>query len=191
MRKFLYLSTLILIVGCNSSKKVSTLASNSFFVEDLLALNSEELKNRFPSEAIKENTGLLEEGTKERAFTIITSDSNDELHITWKDKARTQIEEIRLNNMGKWKSKTGIEIGSTYNDLTDMNKKPISFYGFGWDYGGAVQWNDGKLEKSNVYVFLAPKEEPKNKFYGDQIVKATAEEIKELDLKVKAILFKP
>jgi len=39
-------------------------------------------------------------------------------------------------------------------------------------------------------VFLAPEKEPKNKFYGDHIIKATPEEIKEMDLRVKAILFK-
>jgi hypothetical protein len=39
-------------------------------------------------------------------------------------------------------------------------------------------------------VFLAPEKEPKNKFYGDHTITATAEEIEEMDLKVKAILFK-
>jgi hypothetical protein len=95
-----------------------------------------------------------------------------------------------MDSNGKWKSKTSIKIGSTYDELTKMNQKPISFYGFGWDYSGAVAWNDGKLEKSNVHVFLAPEKEPKNKFYGDHIITATAEEINEMDLKVKAILFK-
>ena len=191
MRKIFYLLALISVVACNSSKKVATVSSNSFFVEDLLKLNSEELKKLFPSEAIIEDTGLFEEGTEERAYTVISSDTPDELHITWKDKNRTQIEDIRMNSNGKWKSNTGIKIGSTYDELTQMNQKPISFYGFGWDYSGATLWNDGKLEKSNIHVFLAPEKEPKNKFYGDHIIKATPEEIKEMDLKVNAILFKP
>jgi len=191
MRKFFYLLTLISIVACNSSKKVTTDSSNSFFVEDLLKLNAEELKKLFPAEAITEDTGLFEEGTEEQAYTVISPDTPDELHITWKDKNRTQIEDIRIDSNGKWKSNTGIKIGSTYDELTQMNQKPISFYGFGWDYSGATLWNDGKLEKSNIHVFLAPEKEPKNKFYGDHIIKATPEEIKALDLKVKAILFKP
>ena len=191
MRKFFYLLTLISIVACNSSKKVTTDSSNSFFVEDLLKLNAEELKKLFPAEAITEDTGLFEEGTEEQAYTVISPDTPDELHITWKDKNRTQIEDIRIDSNGKWKSNTGIKIGSTYDELTQMNQKPISFYGFGWDYSGATLWNDGKLEKSNIHVFLAPEKEPKNKFYGDHIIKATPEEIKEMDLKVNAILFKP
>lgn len=190
MRKFFYLLALISIVACNSSKKVSSASSNSFFVEDLLELNSEELKKLFPSEAITEDIGLFKEGTEERAYTVILADTPEELHITWKDKERTQVEDIRLDTNGKWKSKSKIEIGTSYDELIAMNKKPISFYGFGWDYSGAVLWNDGKLESSPVHVFLAPDTEPSNKFYGDQIIKATPEEIKALNLKVKAILFK-
>ena len=191
MRTIFYLLALISIVACNSSKKVATASSNSFYVEDLLKLNSDELKKTFPTETFKEDVGLFEEGTEERAYTVISPNTPDELHITWKDKNRTQIEDIRIDSNGKWKSKTAIKIGSTYDELTQMNKKPISFYGFGWDYSGATLWNDGELEKSNIHVFLAPEKEPKNKFYGDHIVKPTPDEIKEMDLKVKAILFKP
>ncbi len=191
MRKFFYLSAILLIVACNSYKNTATSTSKQLFVEDLLEMNALTLKTTFPNEVIIEDVGLFEEGTEERAYTVISPNTPDELHITWKDKDRTQIEDIRMDSNGKWKSKTAIKIGSTYDELTEMNQKPISFYGFGWDYSGATLWNEGKLEKSNVHVFLAPEKEPKNKFYGDKIVNATPEEIKELDLKVKAILFKP
>ncbi len=191
MRKFLYLLAILLVVACNSSKNTATPSSKQLFVEDLLEMNALTLKSTFQNEVITEDVGLFEEGTEERAYTVISPNTPDELHITWKDKNRTQIEDIRMDSNGKWISKTAIKIGSTYDELTEMNQKPISFYGFGWDYSGATLWNDGKLEKSNVHVFLAPEKEPKNKFYGDKIVTATPEEIKELDLKVKAILFKP
>lgn len=190
MRKFFYFSAILLIVSCNSSKNATTSSPKELFVEDLLVMNSEEIQNLFPSESITEDVGLLPEGNEKRAFTVIFPNTPDEINITWKEMNRNQIDDIRLNTNGKWKSRTGIQIGTTYDELTNMNKKPISFYGFGWDYSGAVQWNEGKLEKSKVFVFLASDREPKNKFYGDQIVKATAEEIKEMNLKVKAILFK-
>jgi len=190
MRKFFFLSAILLIVSCNSSKNPTAPNSKQFFVEDLLEMNATSIKDAFPNEVITEDVGLFEEGTEERAYTVISPNSPDELHITWKDKNRTQIEDIRMDTNGKWKSKTSIKIGSTYDELTQMNEKPISFYGFGWDYSGATLWNDGKLEKSSIHVFLAPEKEPKNKFYGDHIIKATPEEIKDMDLKVKAILFK-
>jgi len=191
MHKLFYLIAILLVVACNSSKDAVTSNPKQLFVEELLEMNSEEIKNLFPNEVITEDVGLFEEGTEERAYTVISPNSPNEIHITWKDKNRTQIEDLRIDSNGKWKSKTNIIIGSSYEELTSMNKKPISFYGFGWDYSGAVLWNDGALEDSNVHVFLAPEKEPKNKFYGDQVVNATPEEIKELDLKVKAILFRP
>jgi len=191
MRKFFYLSAILLIVACNSSKNTATTNSNQLFVEDLLEMNAASLKDVFSNEVITEDVGLFEEGTEERVYTVISPNTSDEIHITWKDKNRTKIEDIRIDSNGKWKSKTSIKIGTTYKELTQMNQKPISFYGFGWDYSGATLWNEGKLEKSNVHVFLAPEKEPKNKFYGDQIISATPQEIEELDLKVKAILFKP
>lgn len=190
MRKFFSLLAILLIVSCNSTKNVGSAVSNERFIEDLLEMNAEEIKNSFPNEKMTEDVGIFLESTEEQAFTVLSPNTPDELHITWKDKNRTEIEEIRMHSNGKWKSKTAVKIGTTYDELTQINQQPISFYGFGWDYGGAVQWNEGKLEKSKVYVFLAPKKEPKNKFYGDQLVKATAEEIKEMDLKVKSILFR-
>jgi len=190
MRKFFFLSAILLIVSCNSSKNTTAPNSKQFFVEDLLEMNAASIKDAFPNEVITEDVGLFEEGTEERAYTVISPNSPDELHITWKDKKRTQVEDIRIDTNGKWKSKTSIKIGTTFEELREMNEKPISFYGFGWDYSGATLWNDGKLENSKLHVFLAPEKEPKNKFYGDHIIKATPEEIKDMDLKVKAILFK-
>lgn len=191
MSKILSVFAILLIVACNSSKNASSSSSNPLYVEELLEMNSEELKNLFPNEEITEDIGLFEEGTEERAFTVISPNTTNEMHITWKNKDRTQIEDMRIETNGKLKSKTNIKIGTTYDELTSINKKPISFYGFGWDYSGAVLWNEGELEKSKIHVFLGSEKEPKNKFYGDHIIKATPDEIQELDLKVTAILFRP
>lgn len=190
MRKIFYFIAILLIVSCNSSKKAASTTAENLYVEDLLGMNSEDLKNIFPIESIQEDTGLFEEGTEERAYTIIHANTNDELHITWKDLNRTQIDDLRITSNGKWKSNSGVEIGTSYATLNEINGSTISFYGFGWDYSGAVLWNEGKLEKTNMHVFLSPENEPSNKFYGDQVVKASPEEIEALDLKVQTILFK-
>jgi hypothetical protein len=49
-------------------------------------------------------------------------------------------------------------------------------------------WNEGKMENSGVRVFLAPEGEVADKFYGDRIIKASPEEIKDLNLKVTSIM---
>ena len=101
---------------------------------------------------------------------------------------RTEIHDIRLDVTGDWKSAEGVIIGTTYEELNRLNGKEISFYGFGWDYSGAVMWNNGELENSGLRVFLAPQNDPGNEFYGDRIIEASPEEIEALDLRVETIM---
>jgi len=176
------------MAACNSAKKGTSGSTYKYTVENLERMNSEDLTQNFPDANIAEGTDMFEEGTEERPYTILYPETADELHITWQDKNRTKIHDLRFSEAGKWKSETGIDIETTYDELNKMNGKKISFYGFGWDYSGAVDWNGGKLEKSGLRVFLTPGNKPANKFYGDKIIDATPEEIEALDLKVGSIV---
>ena len=77
-----------------------------------------------------------------------------------------------------------------FDELTKINGKEVKFYGFGWDYSGAVDWNGGKLEDSNIRVFLNPEGEVADKFYGDRMIDASPEEIEALNLKVSTIMYR-
>jgi hypothetical protein len=186
MKKLSLIIIVLSLAACGSSN--SKMSKDKFVVENLTNYNAEELKANYPEADFLEDTGMFEEGTVERAYTVMYPDSPDELHITWKTEDRKEIFDIRFSENGKWKSTEGIKIGTIYEALNKLNKKEISFYGFGWDYGGAVMWNNGKLENSNLRVFLAPKGEVANKFYGDRIIEASKEEIESLDLKVASIM---
>lgn len=201
MKKILLLTVLLGLASCKSSNKTAQPAPESneaapetnedkFVIENLTKFDAEELKKNFPEANIKEDVGMFEEGTEERAYSILYPDTPNEIHITWADKDRTKINDIRFSEGGNWKSASGIKIGTTYEELNELNGKPISFYGFGWDYSGAVMWNDGKFEDSNLRIFLAPKSSPAGKFYGDHIIKASPEEIAALDLTVQTIIYK-
>ncbi len=190
MKKLFLLLTVLSLASCKTVKEPLASSADRFVIEDLIKLTSEDIKNRYPDANIKEAIGFYEEDTEERPYCILFPDTPNHLEITWKDEERTVINDIRFNDKGNWKSATGIGIGTTFNQLNQLNSKPISFYGFGWDYSGAVVWNDGKLENSNLRIFLAPEKEPKTKFYGDHIVKASAEEIVALNLKVQTLIYK-
>jgi len=189
MKKIILLILIMGIVSCKGSKK-TTPNVDLFVVENLAAMNSDDIKNNYTNADIIEDTGMFEEGTEERAYTTLYSNTPDEIQITWEDPQKTKIHDIRFTKEGRWKSHTGIKIGTTYEELNRLNNKQISFYGFGWDYSGAVMWNDGKLEDSNIFVFLSPNSQTQNNFYGDHIVEATPEEIAQLNLKVSTILYK-
>ncbi len=199
MKKLILLICIIIFAACKSSKPsgssedVISLEKSSkadrFFIENLSDMNSAAINATYPEANITEDVGTFDEGTEERAYTILYPNSPDEIHITWEDAAKNNIYDIRFSDGGKWKSTTGIKVGTTYNELNELNEKEISFYGFGWDYSGAVNWNNGKFEDSNLFVFLEAKNIP-GKFYGDHVIKASPEEIALMDLKVKTIMFK-
>ena len=188
MRKIILIVAVVFMAACNSAKKGTSESTSKYTVENLGRMNADDLTQNYPDANIAEGRDMFNEGTDERPYTILYPETADELHITWQDENRTKIHDLRYSNKGKWKSETGVNVGTTYDDLNKMNAKKISFYGFGWDYSGAVDWNGGKLEKSGLRVFLSPGNKPANKFYGDKIIKPTPEEIEALDLKVGSIV---
>lgn len=192
MKKLILLFVILGTVSCKSTKQTTTptVSKDNFIVENLLELNAEEIRKKYSDANIKEDAGMFDEGTEELHYTILYGDTPNEIQITWKDAGRTEINDIRFTTAGKWQSSTGIKIGTTYDELNSLNEKPVSFYGFGWDYSGAVMWNDGKMENSSLRVFLAPEKEPQPKYYGDHIIKASPEEIKNMNLKVQTIIYK-
>ncbi|GAA4308857.1 hypothetical protein GCM10023115_36480 [Pontixanthobacter gangjinensis] len=188
MRKIILIAAVILMAACNSAKKGTSGSTSKYSVENLGKMNIQELQQNYPDSNMEEGVDLYEEGTEERAFTILYPGTSDEMHITWQDRDRTKIHDLRFSEDGKWTSETGIDIGTSYEELNRLNGKKISFYGFGWDYSGAVDWNGGKLEKSGLRVFLTPTKDAPGKFYGDKLIKASPEEIEALDLKVASIM---
>lgn len=191
MRKYLILGLILIAAGCKSKKTGST-SAEKFQIENLARVISQNNLHTIYSDAqISEGTDLFEEGTVERPYSILYPGTADELLITWKDDDRTQLHQLRFDKNGRWKTKNGIKVGTTYNELVHLNGNSIKFYGFGWDYSGAVDWNGGRLADSHVRVFLTPEDPPAGKFIGDQIVEATPEEIEALNLRVQAVLYQP
>lgn len=189
MRNFLIVGLFFVIAGCKSSM-ITANSPEKYIIENLAEIASEENLNKiYPEAEIVQGASVFEEGTVERAYTILYPDTPNEVLITWKDENRNNLHRIKVDENGSWKSKNGINIGTTYAELVDLNNGPISFYGFGWDYSGAVDWENGAMADSKIRVFLAPKNDPPNKFYGDGKILASEEEVEELELSVKTIMY--
>lgn len=93
-----------------------------------------------------------------------------------------------------WHTAEGIRIGTTLDELVELNGKPIQFSGFGWDYGGAVlSFNQGKLEKlkPGLDIILTFSEQgfPNyEKYLGDQIITSNLKDLKGAGIYVSVIM---
>lgn len=69
-----------------------------------------------------------------------------------------------------WKTKEGIKIGTTIEELNKINGKPFIFSGFGWDYAGTVtSWENGELGKYKGFgITIGMKKEGPMKYLGDK-----------------------
>ncbi|PIV50849.1 MAG: hypothetical protein COS19_03225 [Flavobacteriaceae bacterium CG02_land_8_20_14_3_00_34_13] len=201
MKKCIVLGIICLFFSCKGTKSTTSAsepatnivasASLKNFTVEKIARNTtaEDLERMYPDAAKKEEIGHFEEGSVQRAYTIMYPGSKNEIHFIWETLERKKVYQLVLSKNGDWETASGIKIGTTYEDVVQRNGKGINIYGFGWDYSGAVDWNGGALENSKLRVFLQPAGEPNPKFYGDGIIIPNPEELKKLNLTVGKIIY--
>lgn len=181
-----------LFFSCAAKKQTQTTADSGtvLTLENLAAYKSvDALVATFPDSKPENGTAWFEEGTEERSFTTLYKNTPNEVLITWQN---GQVYDVTVAHPGQWSSQKGIRIGTTYDELVQLNGAPIRVYGFGWDYGGAVDWHEGRLKNSGLQVYLAPENMNfDEKFYGDSVIQPTENELKILNLRVAAIVYLP
>jgi hypothetical protein len=152
----------------------STLITDSTWGLIRANVNFEELKTIYGSAAIKDERICGPECIDSIDVTKIFPDTKNEAIIYWQDSAYHQkIGFITSYSEGAdWHTGDGLKIGSSVLDLLRLNGKAIKFYGFGWDYGGAIiSYNAGKFEKSPVDFELDKRHDEKDTsmaLLGDQ-----------------------
>lgn len=120
------------------------------------------------------------------------------LAIQWKDpQERTQIKAVHiLGNGGKWHSYEGLQAGLSLLDLTKVNKSPVSFFGFNWEYAGVVDsYQKGVLNKQKkfFYIVLAPRnrkavQDYLKGFSGNKLFSSQTTGVEKLDLIVDSFV---
>jgi hypothetical protein len=131
----------------------------------------EDVEKIYGKEFVKEGEIFFPEGMSAKGFYVF-KDSPLELQCVTNEKTGAiQTILIRQPNAA-WSTAEGVKIGTLLDDLVKMNSKPITFNGFGWDYGGTVSsFNKGNLSiyENNLGLSLG---EPDNlagldEFMGD------------------------
>lgn len=140
--------------------------TNNFILEELLAVADEAaLKKQFGEAAVRHDTIWGPEGMFFMG-TLLFPGTEDEVEISWEDTVKNakmlsaqttwhMDDNGNWKKASRWKSQTGIKLGTTLKELEKLNESPFKFYGFGWDYGGMVSgWENGKLNEKRVFIEL-------------------------------------
>lgn len=176
----LLLLVLIALIACKNeaSKKevpgapVPTTVIDSFLITDSTwgLINArtgiEQLKKLYGESNIRDVRECDAECIDSIDVTKVYPGGENEITIFWKDTAYHK--EIALiecyGARPRWHSAEGIRMGSGLKELLQANGRKISFYGFGWDYGGYISsFNGGQLDSSGLGYRLTLHED----YYGE------------------------
>ena len=128
-----------------------------FPLDSLLKFDSEvALMSAFGTN-VKRSTGYYPEGMGEYPNTLLFPDSEDQVEFVWLDDSVnfSGLDHIEVQGQKTtWQTSEGITLGTDLKTLEKLNQKPFTFYGFGWDYSGSVDWDGGHLFHRKVFVSL-------------------------------------
>ena len=108
-----------------------------------------DVKRIYGAANVKKGKQYLGEGEEINAL-IVYGGTADEFTVVQAEGSK------RITIVGKnWRSPEGIHIGTTLAELAKINGKPVTFYGFEWDYGGTITgWNGGNLRNLEDHAVL-------------------------------------
>ncbi|MFH0893765.1 MAG: hypothetical protein V2A54_04955 [Bacteroidota bacterium] len=179
MRNIILITCLAFLFSCNESseKKTDNTTSDSTktpavfnpgdTLENLLKIKDiAELKEIYGEKNVTEDTIWGGEGMF-FVGTYLFGRTPNAVVFNWKDTLKKATPESIVHRAlwdtkkekhiltSRWKSRTGIGLGTTLTKLNEINGKPYKFYGLGWDYGGMlISWEKGKLDGKGVYVTM-------------------------------------
>lgn len=168
MRTYIIASLALLIVACTTrndsvdqtdtqSGPIDASIATRITLDSLRNFSSEaELVKVFGQENIQRDQRYCPEGECVYTATVLFTNTTNQVEFTWADTTSfSGLTTVEVNTPGsEWKTANGIGIGTPLTTLEEMNGKPFSFAGFGWDYGGYTSWDDGKLANLNMAIRL-------------------------------------
>lgn len=174
MRHLLILLSIVVAASCgNQTSNTSSTSSTPVkqtptdTLDNLFKIASEaELIDIFGKENVIYDTVYGAEGEESMA-SILYPNSADQVEIAWSnDNKREGVGSVthyafydsdndRLITTSRWKTISGVKLGTTLTQLNETNGKPFIFSGFGWDYGGFIMdFQDGKLDKLPISIHI-------------------------------------
>ena len=103
------------------------------------------LQQRYGGDARTETLGGAE-GAVFRGIALWPDDAARRLEIFFAEDAQQKVSFVRLGDQADWRI-AGLALGDPLTRVREVNGRPLTFSGFGWDYGGYVgDWSGGLLK---------------------------------------------
>lgn len=127
---------------------------------------------------------------------VILPGTPQEIKIAWADTVGTRPAFVRTHERGgPWHTPSGVRVGSTLDSLEIIAGEPLSFSGFGWDYGGGLTWeHDGESLILRIapapydQIQQLPTDDPRaDELFGDRIVRSDHPLVRRLNIEVQEI----
>jgi len=115
----------------------------------------EQLVEYYGAENVKKDSIHLGEGYYLDGYKLFPGTSSEASILYPGGKADIRDMQITIDfTATDWvAAQTGVTIGTSLEELVKINGGPFRFYGFEWDYGGAVvDWLDGALEDYRIRI---------------------------------------
>jgi hypothetical protein len=126
--------------------------------------------NLFGKDKLKGETHTGPEGEGILKCTVVYKGTELEMTVYWDDKNwHKKISSVECTKRNSpYYTEEKLKVGSTLNTLVKVNKAFVTFYGFGWDYGGIISdYHKGTLEKKKVNFTLDWNGKNDNTLLGD------------------------
>ena len=182
--------------------------TNTFqYFEDYLSLtNKEEIFETLGEENLEEGSSWYAEGTVEFKHIVYTNPENAQVIkfvMEEEDDSKVSMIEVHYNIVNenyevestqKVESSCGIYTGMKLADVVELNRAPLNFSGFAWDFAGSVMnMNGGELEncKTNFRLDLENWDDMPGELLGDMELNSDMDDVKAADIIIEEItLFK-
>ena len=130
--------------------------------------NKGTLDSALSKAAIERDTTWTPEGINHAKVIWLNKGEKDEVQINFKPNDSTKVFRVTVKGReNKLRSLTGVRTGLSIDQVNSLNRKPVDFYGFNWDFGGMAIFNDGALEESHLYIYFKTDKKVAKHFIGD------------------------
>jgi len=126
--------------------------------------------------------------------TEVLPGTPDALDLAWQDAARSRVAFVRTRSArARWTTSQGVHVGSTLSELERLAGRVLTFSGFGWDYGGGLNWSEdgGDL---GLRLDIDPRDNEKasagqgaTAIFGDRLVRSDHPLVRQLRIVVGEI----